>query len=163
MDRYRVIIVDDHHDVRRMLHAWVKTLGPQYDVLAMPSGEEAILDASRQPVDLLIADFRLPGITGLELMAKIKRRYPDLKVILITGMSDPKIRRQVAEAGADAFFIKPVEMPDFLDAVERLLGTVETFLPPAPILEEKPRPRSEERETHPPPKPARFPPAPRFA
>jgi CheY-like chemotaxis protein len=140
MDRYRVIIVDDHHDVRRMLHAWVKTLGPQYEVLAMPSGEEAILDASRQPVDLLIADFRLPGITGLELMAKIKRRYPDLKVILITGMSDPKIRRQVAEAGADAFFIKPVEMPDFLDAVERLLGTVETFLPPAPIFEESPQP-----------------------
>ena len=136
MDRYRVLIVDDHHDVRRMLHAWVKTLGPQYEILAMPSGEEAILDAFRQPVDLLIADFRLPGITGLELMAKIKRRYPDLKVILITGITDPKIRRQVAEAGADAFFIKPVEMPDFLDAVERLLGIVETFLPLAPILEE---------------------------
>jgi CheY-like chemotaxis protein len=140
MDRYRILIVDDHHDVRRMLHAWVQTLGPQYEALAMPSGEEAILDASRQPVDLLIADFRLPGITGLELMAKIKRRYPNLKVILITGMTDPKVRRQVAEAGADAFFIKPVEMPDFLDAVERLLGTVETLLPPAPIVQEIPQP-----------------------
>ena len=103
MDRYRVLIVDDHHEVRRMLHAWVQTLGPRYEVLAMPSGEEAILVASRQPVDLLVADFRLPGITGLELMAKIKRRYPDLKVILITGVVDLKIRRQVADAGADAF------------------------------------------------------------
>jgi CheY-like chemotaxis protein len=146
MDRFRVLIVDDHHEVRRMLHAWVQTLGPRYEVMAMPSGEEAILDASRQPVDLLIADFRLPGITGLELMAKIKRRYPDLKVILITGITDPKIRRQVAEAGADAFFIKPVEMPDLLDAVERLLGTVETLLPPAPIIKEsekKPKSLSE--------------------
>ncbi len=139
MDRYRVLIVDDHPEVRRMLHAWVQTLGPQFEVVAMPSGEEAILDASRLPVDLLIADYLLPGITGLELMTKIKRRCPDLKVILITGIPDTRVRRQVAEAGADAFFIKPIEMPDLLDAIERLLGTVETLLPPAPIIEPSPK------------------------
>jgi CheY-like chemotaxis protein len=136
MDRYRVLIVDDHPDVRHMLLAWMQTLGAQYEVMAMPSGEEAMLVASSLPVDLLISDFRLPGINGVELFAKIKRRYPDLKVILITGVTDPKIRRQVAEAGADAFFFKPIQMPDFLDTVERTLGVVETFLPLAPIVEE---------------------------
>jgi hypothetical protein len=52
---------------------------------------------------------------------------------LITGQTDPKVRKEVAEAGADAFFIKPVPMADFLDAVERHLGLVETILPPEPI------------------------------
>lgn len=119
-----------------MLLAWVQTLGPQYEVMTMPSGEEAMLVASRLPVDLLISDFRLPGINGVELFAKIKRRYPNVKVILITGVADPKIRRLVAESGADAFFIKPIQMPDFLDAVERTLGVVETFLPLPSIVEE---------------------------
>jgi CheY-like chemotaxis protein len=136
MERYRVLIVDDHPDVRHMLLAWVQTLGAQYEVIAIPSGEEALLVASRLPVDLLISDFRLPGINGTELFSKIKRRYPDLRVILITGVTDPKIRRQVAEAGADAFFFKPIQMPDFLDIIERTLGVVDTFLPLAPIVEE---------------------------
>jgi FixJ family two-component response regulator len=146
MPRKRVVIVDDQHEVRRMLHAWMETLRPAVEVLSMPSAEEALLEAARKPVDLLIADIRLPGITGFELKDKIQRRYPDLKVILITGVTDPRVRKQVATAGAYAFFIKPIDMPDFLDAAERALGLVETMLPAAPIAKaEKPAPPLESR------------------
>ncbi len=103
------------------------------EVVEIPSGEEAILYSSRNPVDLLVSDFRLPGMSGIELMKKIRKYHPEMKVILITGQTDPKVRKEVAEAGADAFFIKPVPMADFLDAVERHLGLVETILPPEPI------------------------------
>jgi hypothetical protein len=72
-------------------------------------------------------------MTGIELMHKVHINHPRAKVILVTGQTDPRIRREVAEAGADAFFIKPVPMADFLDAVERHLGLVETLLPPEPI------------------------------
>ncbi len=136
MDHFRILIVDDHYEVRRMLFAWVQSLGAQFEVMAIPSGEEAILEAYRRPVDLLITDYRLPGINGLELMAKIKQRYPDLKVILITGIPDTKVRHKVAEAGADAYFLKPIEMPDFQRTVEHLIGTVEALLPTGPILTE---------------------------
>jgi CheY-like chemotaxis protein len=94
-----------------------------------------LLVASRRPIDLLVADVRLPGISGLELMARIKKRHQEMKVILVTGITDNRVRRQVAEAGADAFFYKPVEMADFLDAVERCLGVVQTIFPAAPIDE----------------------------
>jgi len=116
-----------------MLHAWIETLRPAVDVFSMPSGEEAMLEASRRSIDLMIADVRLPGITGIELMTKIQKRHPAMRVILITGVSDYRVRKQAAEAGAYAFFIKPIEMPDFLDAIERALGLVETSLPAAPI------------------------------
>lgn len=135
MPRKCVLIVDDQHEVRRMLHAWIETLRPAVDVFSMPSGEEAMLEASRRSIDLMIADVRLPGITGIELMTKIQKRHPAMRVILITGVSDYRIRKQAAEAGAYAFFIKPIEMPDFLDAVERALGLVETSLPAAPIVQ----------------------------
>ena len=122
----RILIVDDHSEVRRMLRSGLEILGPEFEVIDIPSGEEALLEASRQPIQLLIADVRLAGMTGLELREKILKNNPDLKVILITGVTDPNIRRQVADAGADAFFLKPIEMSDFLEVTKRCLGVSET-------------------------------------
>lgn len=75
-------------------------------------------------IDLLIADIRLPGINGLELMERLLKLQPETKVILITGVTDPQVQKQVAEAGADAYYIKPVDLGDFLKSVERILGIV---------------------------------------
>ncbi len=136
MAKYRVLIVDDQHDVRVVLATGVRTLGEEFEVIEMPSAEEALLEASRRPVDLIVSDVRLPGMSGLELVGRIRARNPDMKIILITGVEDPKIRRQVADAGASAFFYKPVPLADFLDAVERCLGIVETGLPMPPVADE---------------------------
>ena len=136
MEPYRILIVDDQHDIRRMLRAGLDTLGVNLQVVDVPSGEEAMLVITRQHFDLLITDVRLPGISGLELILQAKTRNPGLKLILITGVPDTSIRQQVIDAGADAFFFKPLDIADFLDAVERCLGLVETLLPPAPVLPE---------------------------
>jgi CheY-like chemotaxis protein len=122
MQTYRVLIVDDQRDVRRVLRSALETLGYDIKVTDVPSGEEAILVISRQPIDLLISDVRLPGITGLELKERAEVRNPNLRFILITGMLDGKTRQAVANAGADAYFFKPVEMTPFLNAVEACLG-----------------------------------------
>jgi CheY-like chemotaxis protein len=137
MAPHRILIVEDQREVSRLLHNSLDTLEHKLDVVEIPSGEEAILDASRNEVDLLVSDFRLPGISGIELMQKVKQYHPEAKVILITGLADPKVRKSVAEAGADSFFIKPVPIADFLDAVERHLGLVKTLLPPEPIAREE--------------------------
>jgi CheY-like chemotaxis protein len=138
MPHFRILIVEHQHEVSLLLRSALKTLEADLDVVEIRSGEEAILDSSRNKVDLLVSDYRLPGISGIELMHKVKANQPEAKVILVTGQPDPRIRKVVAEAGADAFFIKPVQMADFLDAVERLLNLVETILPPAPIAIKEP-------------------------
>jgi CheY-like chemotaxis protein len=97
-------------------------MGQDLDVIEAPSGEEAILSATQRKIDLLIADYLLPGITGIELVHKIRARYPDVKVILISGLADSRARDQMLNAGAIAVFNKPVPIPAFLDAVERGLG-----------------------------------------
>lgn len=136
MAKYRILIAEDHREVSRLLRTSLETLDGKMEVIECPSGEEAILEASRNQVDVLVSDYRLPGISGIELMNKVRHFHPETKVILITGLTDPKVRKEVAEAGADAFFIKPVPIADFLDAVERHLGLVETLLPPEPIAPE---------------------------
>lgn len=133
MAAHRILIVEDQREVSRLLRTSLETLEHKLEIVEIPSGEEALLDSSRNRVDLLVADYRLPGISGIELMLKVRGFHPDAKIILITGLTDPKVRREVANAGADAFFIKPVPIADFLDAVERALGLVETILPPEPI------------------------------
>jgi CheY-like chemotaxis protein len=137
MASQRIMIVDDQREVSRLLQSALITLEQDLEIVEIPSGEEAILDSTSNRVDLLVADYRLPGISGLQLMKKIRARHPSAKVILITGMSDPNVRKEVAQAGADAFFIKPISIADFLDSVERVLGLVETILPLEPILNDE--------------------------
>ncbi len=131
MASYRILIVDDQIDIRRMLRIGVENLGPNFRALDMPSAEEALLEMMRQPVDLLISDIRLPGISGLELIAKARKRQPELKTILITALNDLPTLQQAAEAGANALFHKPLDMPVFLDSVRRILGVTVSDLPPA--------------------------------
>ena len=133
MTSYHILIVDDQHDVRRVLSSGLQTLGQQIGVVDVPSAEEALLIAPRHSYDLIVTDVKLPGISGLELVRRVKLRNPGIKIILMTGAEDRQTRRQVEEAGVFAFFYKPIEMADFLDAVERALGLVETVFTPPPL------------------------------
>jgi CheY-like chemotaxis protein len=125
-----ILLVDDHRDIVRLLHSALQTLGHELDIIDAPSGEEALLEASRRKIDLLVADYRLPGISGVEMMRKIRARNADLKVIFISGVTLRKARDEMLGAGAVAIFDKPIPMADFLDAVERSLGLVRTIFPP---------------------------------
>lgn len=121
MSEYRVLIVDDQRDVRRVLRAALETLGKNIKVTDVPSGEEAILVISRQPIDLMVADVRLPGISGLELKDRAQVRNPGMRMLLITGLTDSRTRREVETAGVDGYFYKPIDMGVFLSTVEGFL------------------------------------------
>jgi CheY-like chemotaxis protein len=125
-----ILLVDDQRDILRLLHSTLDTLKiPELEVIEAPSGEEALLQVGHRKIDLLVVDYLLPGITGIELMRKMRIRYPDIKVVLVTGMSDRKAREDMLNAGAAAIFDKPVPLADFLDIVERSLGLVRTIFP----------------------------------
>lgn len=125
MAKFQVLLVDDQREVRLALKDAIETLGPDFLVVDVPSGEEALLDLSSNSYDLLVTDVRLPGITGLELIRKVKKLNQEMNIILMTGLLEPEIRQEVADAGAAAFFLKPIEVADFLDAVERCVGLVD--------------------------------------
>jgi CheY-like chemotaxis protein len=128
-----VLLVDDQRDILRLLHSSLDTLkNSEMTIFEAPSGEEALLEASRHQIDLLVTDYRLPGMTGVELMHKIRGRHPNVKVVLISGMAERKVRDEMLNAGAMALFDKPVPLADFMDVVERGLGLVRTIFPPEP-------------------------------
>ena len=117
----RILIADDAFELGRLLQTVFLTIDPTLSVQVVPSAEEALLESSRKAIDLLVSDIRLPGMSGLELVKKIRVRHAALKVIIITGLSDTKVLESVRDLNVDAFFQKPVEMAAFLAAARRCL------------------------------------------
>jgi len=118
----RVLIVDDAYELGRMLRAAVETLGAGLDVNLVPSAEEALLEHARQPLDLLVVDIRLPGMSGLDLTRRLRERGSTMKILLITGMPDKDIPAKATAVGADRFMSKPFLMSEFLAITGELLG-----------------------------------------
>lgn len=121
MTTARVLLVEDHVETRRVLRAALETIPVALDIVDVPSGEEALLEIGRRPVDLMIVDIRLPGMNGFDLVERARRRNPALNYILITGVADEAIRRRVEQSAGGAHFFKPIPMEAFLQAVGRLL------------------------------------------
>jgi CheY-like chemotaxis protein len=117
----RILLVDDQRDITRMLRVALDALGRGYVIVDAPSGEEALLEVGRGGIDLLITDFRLPGINGLEVIKRLHKTNPESKVIVISGMSDPDAQAEAKRLGA-AFFAKPLSLDTFLASVQDALG-----------------------------------------
>ena len=118
----RILIVDDALELGRMLRAAVETLGAGLEVKLFPSAEEALLETARLPLDLLIADIRLPGMTGLDLARRLRERSNEIKILLISGLTAKDLDAKAGAAGADRFLRKPFLMSEFMAAAGELLG-----------------------------------------
>jgi CheY-like chemotaxis protein len=133
MAKLRVLIVDNQRAIRRMIRAEIEKLPADLEIAEAGSGEEAQLAFGRLPLDLLITDLRLAGISGLELVSKFRQQHPRLKAILIASNPTEKTRLQVKEARAEALLTTPLEPAQLVEAVSLCLE-----IPSAPIEESIP-------------------------
>jgi CheY-like chemotaxis protein len=150
----RVLIVDDAIDLARMMQDALKVQYPDIPITVVPSAEEALLESTRLSFDLLVTDLRLPGMSGLELIRKIRVRQPQIKVILITAVvMDDRLMKQKDEIGPDIFMRKPVPIATFLDSAQRLIFGEEEQSKPAPPADSRPVARQEPARADAPPAP----------
>ena len=122
MANRKVLIIDDSYDITRVLKSAVFTLDPEIEVFVTPSAEEAMLEISKGKLDLIITDIRLPGISGLEMLRKIRDRHPQVKIVMMSGITDIDIEERAHEAGANIFLHKPIAMPLFLNTISSMLN-----------------------------------------
>lgn len=112
----RILVVDDDATARRSIERFLTTLG--YEITTAASGEEAMLAVVTDIPDIVITDIYMPGISGLELQAKITERTPHIKVILMTGKDDMPTTVKAIQQGAYDYIVKPID----LDVLERSLS-----------------------------------------
>ncbi|MEX0787893.1 MAG: response regulator [Anaerolineales bacterium] len=137
MSAPRILLVDDQRQVIRMLRSSLEFSGQDYTVIDVPSGEEALLELARSPVDVLVTDLRLPGISGLELLGRARQMNPEARAILLTGQPTEEIQYQAEALGVVAFLRKPLATNYFLEAVQRAVELAGSFGSPVEVLEEE--------------------------
>lgn len=121
----RILLVEDQREVSHMLRTSLELSGRGYIVVDVPSAEDALFELGRGPVDLLVTDVVLPGISGIDLLTKTRQLNPDAHAIIITGHQSKEIKARAEALGVFAFITKPIVTSYFLEAVERALATRE--------------------------------------
>ncbi|MBN2406363.1 MAG: response regulator [Elusimicrobia bacterium] len=117
MDKKKVMIVDDELEICRLFEVILSNEG--YEVDTAISGDEALekLDYVKFPV--IMMDIMMPGITGLELLKKVKTLYSDIQVIMVTTSSSIKDVERALKLGAFAYLTKPIKRDDIITAVKQ--------------------------------------------
>jgi|SRR5258708_1265516 FixJ family two-component response regulator len=110
-----VAIVDDDDSMRSALQGLLKAVGLAAQAFA--SAEEFLKSGQQRQTACLIADIRMPGMSGLELQAKLNAEHCRIPTIFITAHGDEKMRMQALRAGAVEFMAKPFNDEALLDSV----------------------------------------------
>ncbi len=103
-----ILVVDDDPELRNLLVRFYSEEG--YTAVSVGSGEEALAQLAQGHIDFILTDIQLPGMSGTELVAKMKEHYPDVPVMVITGYSDINIAIDVLKNGACDFIVKPCNL-----------------------------------------------------
>lgn len=122
--RIKVVLVDDHQIV---LDGLVSLLGsdPDFSVLAsLNSGEQAFEFFKTKQPDILMTDYNLPGITGLELMRSVKKNYPQVKVVVLSMHDEVAVVKSILKEGADGYLLKNIQQFELKNALKRVMSGV---------------------------------------
>jgi len=115
----RVLVVDDEPDVRAVCRRGLGQLG--YVVVEASCGAEAIALAHETPFDLVVLDFKMPGMDGLETFRAVKAQLPDVVGVMITAYAAVDNAVEAVNLGLSAFVLKPFKLRDLQSAVQEAL------------------------------------------
>ncbi|NLE52206.1 MAG: response regulator transcription factor [Chloroflexi bacterium] len=110
-----VLVVDDEGAIRYSITKTLQRVG--YHVEAAASGEEALEMMKTQNYDVVLTDIRMPGLTGVELLRRIKEQAPDAVVILLTGYASLETAIESLRLGAHDYLVKPSSSQDIRNSV----------------------------------------------
>ena len=117
-----LLIVDDHEIVRAGIKRLVENT-PNLNIVAdLGSGEEAYQFLQKNTVDLIIMDVSMPGKGGIETTNQIKKRYPKIKILMLSMHDNAMIIEKAIKAGADGYILKNDLSDDLLNAVEKVMN-----------------------------------------
>lgn len=107
----KILVVDDDDTIRETLY---ELFSAEYDCQTAETAEKAFAKLDANSFDVVLTDISMPGVSGLELLAHVRRKFPGTPVIITSGIGDYERAQEVIALGAFDFLVKPFT----LDAVE---------------------------------------------
>lgn len=111
-----VLIVDDERDYIDTLAKRLKRRG--LEITGIENGEEALVWLSDNPVDVVLLDVRMRGMDGIQVLREIKRKFPLIEVIMLTGHASTEVAIEGMELGAFDYLMKPVDFDELLYKIQ---------------------------------------------
>ncbi|HEY6228156.1 MAG TPA: sigma-54 dependent transcriptional regulator [Verrucomicrobiae bacterium] len=118
--RPTLLIVDDDAPQRSLLESFLKS--QNFETITVDSGEKALQALATKPVDMMISDVRMPGISGLETLRRARQQHAALPVLLVTGYADVRDAVGAMRDGAVNYLSKPIDLDELLASVQRATG-----------------------------------------
>ena len=116
--RPAIVLVEDEPDILIILQRLLRHAATAYEIISVPDPTQALDQIVGRSVALLITDYNMPGMNGLQLTAMVKQQSPGTRVALITAYATPEMEQQARAAGADYYLTKPFDL-DHLEQVVR--------------------------------------------
>lgn len=123
---YKLLLVDDENQIReglRRILNWeeygIQICGEASD------GEQALAMIEKWEPQIILTDIKMPGMDGVSLLKEIRKKRPDIKVIILSGYDDFSLVRQTMKYGAVDYLLKPVGKNDLIQVIEELLDQLE--------------------------------------
>jgi DNA-binding NtrC family response regulator len=117
---HSILIVDDEATLSKNISKYLGRSG--FDCRRTDNGEEALLCLDQFNADLVLLDYALPGMSGLDALKRIRDDHPALRVVFITGHSSVQLAVDAMKAGADDYVNKPISLEELKMVIERVLG-----------------------------------------
>jgi CheY-like chemotaxis protein len=123
--RYKILLLDDDPEVLDMYKEMLSHLPSKPEVHTATSGNRALSLLEADQFRLLLCDLKMPKMDGLQVLSIVRRRFPELRTVVVTAISDEEFRSRAYALGVDLFWLKPdthQNMKMFLECLESLLG-----------------------------------------
>ncbi len=115
----RLLVVDDDEPMRKLMTTLLADAGVIYRIAA--GGREALRIMEAEQFDVVISDLAMPGMSGMELLAEVRRLHPRTAFLIVSGEGDIRVGIQAMREGCDDYIVKPFQIDAVMAAVERAL------------------------------------------
>lgn len=117
----RILVVDDDVSMRLLIRRMLSRIGIA-NVTEAEGGAEALQLLAAAPVDLVLCDWNMPAMSGMELFQRARSLRSDLLFLMLTGRADAESQAAARNAGVAAFMVKPISAPELKIQLSHLLG-----------------------------------------
>lgn len=120
MEKKKILVVDDEQNSREGLTKILIKEG--YEVVAAESGEDALVEAKKEDFDLIITDLRMPEVSGIDVLEKIRAKKPDIGVIIVTAYGEVNSYLKAMTLGAFEYLNKPIKLDELRRVISKALS-----------------------------------------
>jgi DNA-binding response OmpR family regulator len=117
--RRRVLVVDDEAAIRTLLTVFLES--HEFAVRTAPDGASALARLQTEPVEVILVDWHMPGISGLDMAVEVRRTNPHIPIVLMTGTPGAIQRATLQQVGISRIFVKPFDLEELLAWLRALL------------------------------------------